>query len=653
MDAAPSMLKRIFLNPLAVREVRQACRSWKLVVFLSIYLLIQGAIFAIWVYAASDRGTFANPTGIGSGLFITMSIVLVSVVMLIFPAFSSTAIASEHEKKSFDLLLLTPLTPWEIALGKFFAAAIQASVFLIATVPLFAMANLFGGIEPEVFFVTLWALVLLSVLISFIGVYASSLVTRAIPAVLVTYAFAFGLGLVMLVVFLTLTFAAFAASAFPLLTFFANPTLDEGAYYMVALTVTCALYCTFLFLSTTNRLKPTSHNKSTNMRIFWTGVVLVVPAQLAAYFLIARLADYGTVFGTLITACVYLTLLLTVPALAFPAEPPVPSRRVRREMDKMSPSLLRGGGALFFPGSLRGVLHFSLIAVVGFGLLLLAATFCFSALTDRAADRGQLALDYASAVGMESPLASLGPLAAMMAPAMAPAGMSEPQMREAVGVFYGYEYKGFALLCLALLATLLVCAQITWRVSLSGLSRGISSVLGGLLIVVWVAVPFIAEGLTAGDYEVSTAKIAQFSPVHAARAGVAWGADRGRADIKPGPDGSRHRERAESLMTRYLTFLAAAGLIGGGLLVSNVLTHKRVMKVFKQASAQSLQPNPVQVSQHQIETAIRNLTQPVPAPVDGKPAPMQQPVPQPEAAASPAPTAPGPELPPADEIKTT
>lgn len=647
MDAAPSILKRIFLNPLAVREVRQACRSWKLVVFLSVYLLIQGAIFAIWVYTASDRGTFENPTSIGRGLFITMSIVLVSVVMLIFPAFSSTAIASEHEKKSFDLLLLTPLTPWEIALGKFFAAGIQASLFLIATVPLFAMANLFGGIEPEVFFVTVWALVLLSVLISFIGVYASSLVTRAIPAVLVTYAFAFVLGLVMLVIFLTLTFAAFATAAFPLVGFFANPTLDEGAYYMVALTLTCAMYCTFLFLSTTNRLKPTSHNRSTNMRLFWSGVAVIVPALVAAYFMIARLPDYGTTFGTLVMGAIYLTVLLSVPGLAFPAEPPVPSRRVRREIEKAPQGLVKAGGGLFFPGSMRGVIHFSIIAVVGFALMLLAATFCFAALSDRADDKAQLAMDYAAAVGMESPLAGLGPLAAMMMPAVAPAGMSEAQMRESLSVFYGHEFKGFALLCLALLATLLVCAQITWRVSLSGLSRGISSVLGGLLIVVWLAVPFIAEGLTQSDYEVESSKIAQFSPIHGARAGAVWGTERGRADIKPGSEGSRHRERAGAIMNRYMTFLGTAAVLGVGLLISNLVTHRRVMRVFNQAAAQSIQPNPVQVSQHQIETAIRNLSQPAPA---AEPMPAQPSMTMPQAPAQPAP---GPDLPPADEIKTS
>ncbi|MBE7491223.1 MAG: ABC transporter permease [Planctomycetes bacterium] len=649
MNAAPGLLKRVFLNPLAVREVRQACRSWKLVVFLSLYLLIQGAIFAIWVYAASDRGTFENPTGVGRGLFITMSIVMVAIVMLIFPVFSSTAIASEHEKKSFDLLLLTPLAPWEIALGKFFAAAIQSSLFLIATVPLYAMANLFGGIEPEVFFVTLWALVLLSVLISFIGVYASSLVTRAIPAVLVTYAFAFVLGIVLMVVFLTVAFGSTVGALFAVVKFLIDPNVSEALLYLGVLTVTCAMYCTFLFLSTTNRLKPTSHNKSTNMRLFWTCVALVVPVQVASYYMVARLPTYDMVFGSLITAAVYLTLLLSVPGLAFPAEPPIPSRRVRREMEKASPGLLRAGGVLFFPGSARGVAHFSGIAVAGFGLMLVAAKFCFGALRDRFADKAQLAADYTAAAGIESPMAGFGPLGTILAPAMAPSGLSDADMRSALDLYYGHEFWGYALVCLALLLTLLVCAQITWRVSLSGLSRGVSSVLGGLLIVVWLALPYIAEGMTGSDNEPESAVLAQFSPVHGVRVAAAWGTERGRADMKPGEIGSRHRQRADGLMVRYRVFLATAGVLGLGLLASNLTTHRRVMKMFAQASAQSLQPNPVQVSQQQIETAIRNLSQPV-AVQQAAPPPQGQPLTA--QGAAPVPPVPGPELPPAGEIKT-
>lgn len=621
MDATPGIFKRIFVNPLALREIRQACRSWKLVVFLSVYLLIQGAIYAIWVYAQSNNGTFVNPTGIGQGLFITMAAVLVAVVMLVFPAFSSTAIASEHEKKSFDLLMLTPLAPWEIALGKFFAAAVQASVFLIATVPLFAMANMFGGIDPAVFFVMLWVLVLFSVFISFLGVYASSLVTRAIPAVLVTYLFAFVFGLVLLVAFIVLSiWGVWASAAFPLIGFFVSPTLGEGAYYLGSMTATCAIYCVYLFISTTNRLKPTSHNKSTNLRIFWMLVMLVVPAQIGGYFLITRLSTYGITYGTLITGAVYLSLLLLAPALTFPAEPPIASRRVRREMEKAPQAMMKSGGSLFFPGSMRGALHTSLLAALGLGLLLVAGSICFSSLRERNADRTQLVTDYREIVTADLRAAVSRRIGTVVPPGLPPplvtpagAPVSEPQMREALDAFYTWEYKGFALAVLAMLIAVLVATQVTWRVSLSGLSRGISSVLAALVIVVWLAVPYIAQAITGNMPEAENRRIAQFSPINGISTGVDWGTFRARSQLAPAGSGERFAERAGAAFDRWLTFMIVSSALGLGLLASNLFTYRRVLRTFAQATAQPQQAaQPVQYA-------------PQYSPAPAQPAPAQQP----------------------------
>ncbi|MHC4841414.1 MAG: ABC transporter permease, partial [Planctomycetota bacterium] len=199
----PSFLRRIFQSPLVLRELRVACRSWKLVAILSVYLLIQCAIFTITVAAFYNQGVYENPTKVGRLLFIIMSVVQIVVTMMVFPAFSATSIASEHEKKSFDLLLLTPLSAWEIAIGKFIAAGIQASVFLIATIPLFALANLFGGINPMAFFMVLLILVLFSVFISFVGVYASSLQKKVVPAAIITYLMSIFIGIILLVGLIT------------------------------------------------------------------------------------------------------------------------------------------------------------------------------------------------------------------------------------------------------------------------------------------------------------------------------------------------------------------------------------------------------------------------------------------------------------------
>ncbi|MBV6516411.1 MAG: ABC transporter permease [Planctomycetaceae bacterium] len=593
----PSLFKRIFMNPIAVRELRVACRGWKLMVILTAYLLVQGAIFAIWISSQYDnlRGTYSSPTSIGAGLFITMSIVLVCVVMLVFPAFSSTAIAAEHERKSFDLLMLTPLSPWEIALGKFIAAGVQASVFLVATIPLFALANIFGGIDPSVFFMTLWILILLSLFIGFIGVYASSLVTRAIPAVLVTYMFAIALGVVLIIVFSTLMFAAANPSVrlmFPIVSMFVDPTVSEGIYYACAFGVTTTVYCAYFFLSTTNRLKPLSHNKSTSMRLYWTAAMIVMPALFGAYFLATRLPSDTYAVGTLLISAVYIGLALLVPAVTFPAEPALASRRVRKEMEKLPQPLLAAGGSIFWPGGARGAAHTSFLAALGLGLMFVVGSICYSQLNKKL-DDPVVALARASELARDAgnhsvPAGTVG----RPAPAGAPVAGIKTKLgasseREVVERYHSEESTGYLLLLLALGASVLVVSQVTWRVSLSGLSKSVSGILAALIIGAWLVVPLVLEGVMSRTVNQEQQTIAQFSPIHGAVNGWMWGKSSGYKSITlPGSsEYARHEQRETGFKWRWITFMATAMIVGSGLLISNALSHRRVLKLVAQASS--------------------------------------------------------------------
>jgi len=649
---SPGFFKRLFMNPLAVRELRVACRSWKLVIILTAYLLIQAAILAIWLYVSSNsKGMYEDPTSIGRGLFTTLAAVLVVVVMLVFPAFSSTAIASEHERKSFDLLLLTPLSPWEIALGKFTAAALQASIFLVATVPLFAIANLFGGIDPGVFFVTLWLLILLSVLISFVGVYASSLVKKAIPAVLVTYLFAFLVGFVLLTCFIVLQIgAALAAAAFPLVSFFTNPSLGEGVYYVTTLTVTCAIYCTFLFLSTTNRLKPTSHNKSTALRLFWTIVTIVIPVQAASYFLVSRLPSHNAAVGTLILGAVYVALVLVVPALTAPAEAPVPSRRVRREMEKLPQGLMNGGGKIFFPGGDRGALHTALITVVAMLLMVIVGWVCMGQLESRLDDKAVLMQDYQQINGIDRASLFGGGRTPSVTPAMmAMATKPESELRDSVKTFYGHEFDGYLALLLVLGVTVLVTSQITWRLTLSGISKSLSGVLGGLIIVVLLIVPFLLGLLGKSVGNMDEEKAFQFSPIWASKNAVEWGKTSGRAAITEGPSVAPLETKADTLKWTWITYTAAASSIGVALLGINLLSRKKILERVKKLTEGDVTPEPVQATQAQVEQAIAAVTAPdAGAPVAPPPMPPAQVMP-PEAPPAPPP---GEELPDFNDVVT-
>ena len=623
----PGFLKRLFMNPLAVRELRVACRSWKLVIILTAYLLIQGAIMAIWLYVESDnKGLYEDPTAIGSGLFTTLSIVLAVIVMLVFPAFSSTAIASEHEKKSFDLLLLTPLAPWEIASGKFLAAAMQSSIFLIATVPLFALAGLFGGIDPAMFFVVLWVLILFSVFISFVGVYASSLVKKAIPAVLVTYLFAFLIGFAILILFIIVNVAlAFVTMMMPGFANMFDPTVGEGIYYVASMTATCVLYCTFLFLSTTNRLKPTSHNKSTGMRILWSVAALLIPAQVAVYFLVARTPYHDSSIGALLFAAVYFGLVFLIPNLTAPAEAPIPSRRVRRQMEKMPEGMMKAGGSMFFPGSDRGALHSAVVTVVGVVLMALAAWVCYAQLDARIDDKAALIDDYMQVMNQDTQPA-FGPGGPAMTTSATASKLTDTEMRDAVTTFRDHEYLGYLALLGVIGLTLFAAAQITWRLTLSGISRTLAGVLGGLLIVVWLIVPFIAQQLANSGAGVERGMIAQFSPIHGSISAMSWGKEEGRAAIVPGETAARHAQIADEFQWRWITFGVTASAIAGGLLVLNLASRRKILERVKQLSEGGGDPlpQPVQATQEQIEAAIAAVSSPPAHPMPPAP-PMEAP----------------------------
>ncbi len=645
----PSLIKRIFMNPIAVRELRVACRGFKLPLILTSYLLVQGAIFSIWISTQYDTqsATYADPTSIGKGLFITMAIVLVCVVMLVFPAFSSTAIAAEHERKSFDLLMLTPLTPWEIALGKFIAASVQASTFFVATIPLFAMVNVFGGIDPAVFFMTLWILVLLSLLISFIGVYASSLVTKAIPAVLVTYMFAIMLGVILIVGSLIVLWAAsmpMLRASFPIISMFVEPTVGEGTFYAVAFGVTATLYCSYFFLSTTNRLKPLSHNKSTSMRIYWTAAMIVMPLLFGAYFLATRLLLPGAAVGTLITSVIYISVALLVPALTFPAEAAIPSRRVRKEIDKLPKSLMNAGGIMFMPGGARGTVHTTFLVVLAGVLMLLVGTVCYGELKSKL-DDPLVAAQRATELYLSANSGSISPTPAAASPVSVPTPgpatanlrmlLGAASEREIVERYLGHEQMGYLYLILVLSATVLAVSQITWRISLAGLSKSLSGVLAGLIIGAWVVVPMIVEGIMSRNVRDEQRTVAQFSPVWAGMNAWNAGKSAGQKSITPAGSGDymRHEQRSSGFETRLWTYLITTAVIGGGLLAFNIVSHRKIMNAVAHATAQAAQ-NPYAYSQQAA----------APAPAQIAPVPAEQPAALPPVSTAPAPVS--PETPP-------
>jgi len=132
------------LNPILVKEARQAMKSRQFVVTFSL-LLIFGWLWTVLFISFGVPAIFYAPVGPGvlAGYYIVLSVPLLIVVP--YAAFRS--LAGEREDGTFELLSITTLTARQIVLGKLGSAVLQMMVYYSALAPCIAFTYLLRGID--------------------------------------------------------------------------------------------------------------------------------------------------------------------------------------------------------------------------------------------------------------------------------------------------------------------------------------------------------------------------------------------------------------------------------------------------------------------------------------------------------------------------
>ncbi|HMO56735.1 MAG TPA: ABC transporter permease [Roseiflexaceae bacterium] len=172
------------LNPILVRELRGRMRGARAFVLLTIYLLIvSGVALLLYATMASTFETDLNAgRQIGRTLFLVISLVALVEVCIITPVLTSGSIAGEKERQTFDLLIASLLSPWQIVWGKLASALIYALLLIVAVVPVLSLAFLFGGVSALEVLVALIGLAATAVLYATIGLFWSSLTRSSLGA---------------------------------------------------------------------------------------------------------------------------------------------------------------------------------------------------------------------------------------------------------------------------------------------------------------------------------------------------------------------------------------------------------------------------------------------------------------------------------------
>lgn len=259
--AIESLLERAgdYLNPILVKEARQALKSKQFVITFGLLLLFCWASTFICMAAIGPELSFGFH---GSTLFIWYYVFLSAAMLVVVPFSAFRSLASEQEDRTYELLSITALSPRQIISGKLASAFLQMLIYLSAASPCLAFTYLLRGIDfPTILFVLFW-LTAASLGFSMLGLLLGTLTEHKYFQVLLSVAVIVGL----IVGFICGCFIV----AEGIVGFGMSFNWPEFWPVMAMFLTAYLTYFAVVFLAATARISFASENRSTPIRIAMT-----------------------------------------------------------------------------------------------------------------------------------------------------------------------------------------------------------------------------------------------------------------------------------------------------------------------------------------------------------------------------------------------
>ena len=253
------------INPIVVKELRQAVQGKFLIVVLICFLCLQLLTMGLFLIVDESISTAFNA---GLNIFRVLQGILFGTCLLFVPAYTGIRLASERAEANVDLLFVTTLQPRLIIWGKFLAALVLTVLLYSACMPFMTFTYLLRGVDlPSIFILLALTFVVVAVGIQWAMFMACLPTSRVFKVIL-------GVGwlVIIVVTFITLLILMFAPGA--LLDSGLGSQLGSWEFWRGALAVVVGglSFIGIGALLTTALISPVSTNRALPVRIFITVV---------------------------------------------------------------------------------------------------------------------------------------------------------------------------------------------------------------------------------------------------------------------------------------------------------------------------------------------------------------------------------------------
>ena len=183
-------------GPIFEKELRATSRRKRTYALRFVYL---GGLllFLVMVYVSGAQwGSGANSitlrvqqqNRLGREFFMCFSLFCVGAMAIIGPVLTCTAISAERLHKTLHVLLMTPITAWQIVAGKLCSRLLVALTLIGLSLPVLALVRLLGGVEVAQMFGVISLAATVALTGAAVGLFLSTFVNRAYAAILLGYA---------------------------------------------------------------------------------------------------------------------------------------------------------------------------------------------------------------------------------------------------------------------------------------------------------------------------------------------------------------------------------------------------------------------------------------------------------------------------------
>ena len=175
----------LFDNPVLQRELLANLRMRRAFALQLLYVSLLAAL--VWVlWPRQEQVDFASPQT-GRRRLNTFFIGQFVIVTLMAPTFAAGSVSGEKERKTYEMLLASPLDPTAVLLGKFLSAMFFLSILIISSLPLLVLCYPLGGISITEMFTAYFILLISASTYGLLSIACSTYFRHTAASLVVSY----------------------------------------------------------------------------------------------------------------------------------------------------------------------------------------------------------------------------------------------------------------------------------------------------------------------------------------------------------------------------------------------------------------------------------------------------------------------------------